>query len=298
MRLFRSVDHLFRALDVRRFFSPLIARRTRRFLTSSEMAQKGIGVVDAEWRERIDTVLASSDNEHIPRVPDAGTVNGFHVVMHNGVKVCANGYYGAGVLNMLVENRGVHEPQEERVFEEVVARLPEQCTMLELGAYWGFYSLSLLRQRPEAQCYLVEPRPFNLTSGRLNFELNGCQGHFVQARVGAEPRRFPRTIAVDPFCREHGIEHLHVLHADIQSFELQMLHGAREMLSAHRVDYVFISTHSGDLHRDCRAELESLGYRVIASADMDETYSLDGLIVACRPGLEGVQPIDISKRAA
>jgi hypothetical protein len=40
-----------------------------------------------------------------------------------------------------VLNRGVHEPLEEFVFQEVLKRLPEACAMIELGAYWGHYSM-------------------------------------------------------------------------------------------------------------------------------------------------------------
>lgn len=296
--VYRAFELVRWLLDYRRYLAPVTARRARRHLLSSDDAAQAVGKVHPKWRPRIDAVVASADNDRIPRVADAGEVRDHYVVMHNGVKVCANGYYGSGMLNLLVENRGVHEPQEERVFEEVIANLPDDCTMLELGAFWGFYSLSLLNKRPAARCYLVEPRPFNLVSGQLNFELNGRQGLFTEARVGERNSRFPTTIAVDPFCREHGIERLDILHADIQGAELKMLRGAREMLSAQRVDYVFVSTHSNDLHSDCRSELESLGYSVLASADLNETFSHDGLLVACRPGLEQAEPIDISKRAA
>ena len=34
--------------------------------------------------------------------------------MHNGIQVSAMGYYGKGILNMLVRNSRVHEPEEEK----------------------------------------------------------------------------------------------------------------------------------------------------------------------------------------
>lgn len=278
--------------------APLQALRARVYLTSPAMTQRSIGRVDPVWRHRIDEAVASPDNEQIPRVPEAGRVEDYHVTMHNGVKVCANGYYGGGMLNLLIENRGVHEPQEERVFEEVLALLDEAPTMLELGAYWGFYSLSLLQQRPEAKCYLVEPNSFNLASGKLNFRLNEREGRFTRARVGDANKRFPKMIAVDPFCEEHGVERLTILHADIQGAESTMLDGARRMLAEQRVDYVFVSTHSKELHADCLSALRSHGYAIFASVDTDESFSCDGLIVAARPGVALPAPIELSKRAA
>lgn len=280
MNLKSLLQHLLPAPLVRSLRLARARRRAEQFLMSSARASASLGKIDPEWRQRIDDVLASPDNKQIPRCPDAGTLEGYAVTMHNGVRVCANGYYGEGILNMLVENRGVHEPQEERVFEEVIRLLPEDCTMLELGSYWAFYSLSLLQQRPNARCFMVEPEFANLVSGQLNFVLNKRSGHFIHAAVGAKPSKEPKVITVDTFCRQHGIEHLDILHSDIQGHELEMLDGARHMLSEGRVAYVFISTHSNDLHTECLRRLTSVGYTIMANADLDRTYSADGIIFA------------------
>ena len=265
-------------------------------LTSTKKARQSIGKVNAKWRNRINLVISSPDNQYIPRVDSAGKIEKYYITMHNGVKVCAYGYYGSGNLNMLIENKGVHEPQEEKAFEEIIQLLPEKCTMLELGAYWGFYSLSLLNRKPMATCYLVEPNIRNLISGKINFKLNNREGVFFQAKVGATPQKQPKTIAVDEFCKKHKINHLDILHADIQRFELKMLKGAKRMLSERRVDYIFISTHTNQLHQDCIKELKAYGYLILASADLDETYSVDGLIVAKKQGIEEPSSISISKR--
>lgn len=271
-------------------------KRWRKFLESKELAASVIGPVDQEWKSRIDSVLSSPDNAHIDRVPEAGKIIDHYIVMHNGVKVCVNSYYGAGIANMLVANRGVHEPQEERAFTEVVKLMPHKCRMLELGAYWGFYSLSLLNERAEAECFLVEPESFNLLSGEVNFELNRKEGKFIQAAVGAT--HVPgKTVSVDGLLQEHSIPHLDILHADIQGFELDMLEGAKEALSNGRVDYLFISTHSDLLHRSCLEYLQSLNYKILAEADLNDTFSYDGVIVARRVSHPGPDLIEISKRS-
>ena len=274
----------------------IVSVRTRRHLTSPYVARQAIGEVDDICRGRIDDVVSSPDNAFIKRVPDAGVIKDFHITMHNGVKVCANGYYGSDILNMLIENKGVHEPQEERSFETIIRCLPEECTMLELGAYWGFYSLSLLEVQPKAICHLVEPNLENLTSGKINFELNGRKGHFLLAMVDEHPAVKPCVISVDSYCEEKSIDHLHVLHADIQGAELAMLKGAKDMLARHQVDYVFISTHSNELHETCSAELVKHEYVIIASADLEETFSYDGLIVAKRASLDEPKELEISSK--
>lgn len=270
--------------------------RWRKFLESKELALNAIGSVDEEWQDRIESVLSSPDNAYISRVPDAGKIFDHYIIMHNGVKVCVNSYYGAGIANMLVANRGVHEPQEEKAFAEVVKLMPLKCRMLELGAYWGFYSLSLLNERTEAECYLVEPESFNLLCGEVNFELNQRRGNFIHASVGAA--NIPsKSVSVDGLMRDYSISHFDILHADIQGFELDMLEGAREALSNGCVDYVFISTHSDVLHRSCLDFLENYDYKILAEADLNETFSYDGVIVARRVSHPGPDMIEISKRS-
>lgn len=69
------------------------------------------------------------------------------------------------------------------------------------------------------------------------------------------------------------------------------------MLGELRVDYVFISTHSNDLHAECVVRLEKIGYVVVVSCDLDGTYSVDGLIVAHRPGVAFPDLPPISRRS-
>lgn len=266
----------------------------KRWLMSADAAASAVGKVDAEWRTRINDAMASPDNAKITRCPQAGVIDGYVITMHNGVRVCANGYYGSGNLNLLIENRGVHEPQEEYVFEQVVRLLPERPVMLELGAYWGFYSLSLLHARPRARCYLVEPERANMVSCKTNFRLNRRSGRFLAAAVGREPQDRPKVVSVGSLCAQWRIKHLDILHADIQGYELQMIEGAAGMLSQARIDYVFISTHSNELHTDCKEALRRHGYIILADANLQETYSYDGLIVAMHQSVAGPQRIEIS----
>ncbi|MFM8890335.1 MAG: hypothetical protein ACKOTB_01715, partial [Planctomycetia bacterium] len=106
----------FRAICPRPLFGPLRhldALWSRTFADSTEV-QRALTEDCPAWHERINEVLACPDNEAIPRVAAAGEVRGGWVVMHNGIEVGGLTYYGSGILQMLVRNKGVHEPQEER----------------------------------------------------------------------------------------------------------------------------------------------------------------------------------------
>ena len=69
-----------------------------------------------QCNKRILDALYCPDNAHIPRVPHAGRIENGCQIMHNGLKVSPGSYYGYFYRRMLLRNRGVHEPQEERVF--------------------------------------------------------------------------------------------------------------------------------------------------------------------------------------
>src|SRR5208337_3105186 len=108
------------------------------------------------------------------------------VWLHNGNRVPVEGrysYYG-GFSDVLIFNRGVHEPLEEYVFQEALRVLPDEPMMLELGAYWGHYSMWLKSRRAQARVFMVEPEATNLEAGRMNFARHKFDGTFIQALVG------------------------------------------------------------------------------------------------------------------
>ena len=47
--------------------------------------------------------------------------------MHNGLKIHLGSYYGPEGATQLIINKGVHEPQEEYVFQEVKSRHTKRC---------------------------------------------------------------------------------------------------------------------------------------------------------------------------
>jgi len=234
---------------------------------------------------RFREVISDPLNLLIERVPMAGCLDGNLVYLHNGLRVPVAGpgaYYGP-FSQLLVINRGVHEPLEEFVFQEVLKRLPDAPSMIELGAYWGHYSMWFKKQRPKGQVILVEPEPECLKAGQDNFAHNGFEDEFIQAFVGNG------KFQIDEFFRNRKIRKLDILHTDIQGFEVEMLHGARDVLMRRRVQYLFISTHSQQIHRTVVQQVGDLGYRIEISSDFDaQTTSFDGFVFASSPDVNKV----------
>jgi hypothetical protein len=253
-----------------------------------------------QWRARIEEVISCPDNQKIPRVKEAGRINGNIQIMHNGLKIILGSYYGQGITKMLQKNKGVHEPQEEFVFSKVLEHLREEAVMIELGSYWAFYSMWLLQHRSKGKVYLYEPDEHNLVYGKKNFELNGFEGDFNHAFISGETNSTtsPCTLNLPYIFQDKELEFIDILHSDIQGYELNLLEGARNLLREEKIGYLFLSTHDNKKHHACINLLKEYSYEILCEADIDNTFSYDGLIVAKALKYPGIDPIKISKKAS
>jgi len=265
---------------------------------SSKLMETGDGKLlldkagGGDFLGRFREIVSDPLNLLIPRHHLAGSVSNGKVVLHNGLSVPVIGehsYYGS-FSDILIINRGVHEPLEEFVFHTVLGLLPNDARMLELGAYWGHYSMWLKSVHPSSEVHMVEPDPTNLSAGKANFASNGFTGNFVNALVGKG------HFSVDDYLKRKSLPKIDILHSDIQGFELEMLTGASESFKTGKIDYCFVSTHSEALHNECMSRLQDYGYRIDVQSGFDNhTTSADGLIFACRGSLpnsfEKFQPL-------
>ncbi len=250
------------------------------------------------WQNRIEVVKASPENQKMTHVEGAGKVFPDHQLLHNGIKITLGSYYDYGNTHLLRDNHGVHEPQEEYAFGEVLPFIPAGGTMMELGSYWAFYSMWFARNVEGARCTMIEPDPHKMNFGKLNFKLNHLSGIFDLGFISdqSDVNHSIPIYSVDYLMKKHRTPHLNILHSDIQGFEFKMLEGCKEALRSEAIDYFFISTHSNELHQDCIDKLISHGYHIVCNANLDESYSMDGLIVAKRKDAVGPERIEISKR--
>src|SRR5437588_12998554 len=92
------------------------------------------------WVDRVRITLACRDADAIERVPDAGCYaleNGIEVqIMHNGVRIVKDCYYGKYMGDIIHFMRGVHEPQEEKCCSAVLPVIRPHGVMLALGCHW------------------------------------------------------------------------------------------------------------------------------------------------------------------
>lgn len=241
------------------------------FINKQINNEKGIN-----FEKRFIDILSDPNNLLIKRVKDAGKIiDDNYIIMHNGIKVSKNGYYGS-FSKCLTLNYGCHEPAEERMFQEVLLDIQDNATMIELGSYWSFYSIWFNKRIKNAKNYCIEPDSNNMEVGIRNCNLNNVKVDFTQGFIGNN------NIKISNFVLEKNIDYIDILHSDIQGYELQLLEDIIPLLKAKKIKYIFVSTHSNALHYDCLELLKKCNYRIIASADFEkETFCFDGIIVAC-----------------
>lgn len=231
---------------------------------------------------RFREIVSDPLNLLIDRVPQAGYLDADgYVVLHNGHRVAPEGeqaYYGR-FSDILIINRGVHEPLEEYVFQELLRTLRgSKPVMIELGAYWAHYSMWLKKVCPEATCIMVEPDAQKLGVGRDNFARHGYQGEFINQHVGEDGFR------LDGFIAERQLARIDILHCDIQGYETAMIEHAQQTFKERRVGTALISTHNEDIHRAISDRLAGFGYRIEVSSPYEtHTTSHDGFIFASSP---------------
>ncbi|QEC46258.1 FkbM family methyltransferase [Baekduia soli] len=256
---------------------------------------------------RVALTVAVRDTDAIPKVPGAGEVrdlDGRRVqVMHNGVLIEEGCYHGAMTTEIIRALRGHHEPQEEAVFHALLERLAEEGAprpvMVELGAFWSYYSMWFNRRLPGAVNVMVEPDPVNIEVGRRNFALNDMTGSFVHGAVGFDHggevwlpcesdwrvRRTP-TVSLAGLMADERLERIDLVLCDAQGAEVGVLESSLDVLRAGRVRFLVVSTHhhtiTGDplTHQRCLELLRGAGAHVIAEHSVAESCSGDGLIAA------------------
>ena len=117
-------------------------------------------------------------------------------------------------------------------------KINDKPRMIELGAYWGHYSIWLKITKPNSILDLVEPDVNNLNTGKYNFGNNNIKldnVRFINEKVGKD------CFGIDEYMKKENIKHLDILHSDIQGYELEMLDGAKNFLTQQIVNYIFIS---------------------------------------------------------
>jgi FkbM family methyltransferase len=215
--------------------------------------------------------------------------------------------WGSEDMHQLMELvKGAGEPQEILPFLNILKSLPEDVITIELGAGWGFYSILVGKRLQKARMVLVEANPRLLEITKTNMERNGLADRsiiihgaafnsdgksvsFIESgygsSIGDEGDYEVKTVSVDGIIQQFELPKICIIHMDVQGAELEVIKGMLKSLKRRLIDYIFIGTHSNDLHLACEATLNDLGYDTILSLNLDQSVSGDGILVCARLGI-------------
>jgi FkbM family methyltransferase len=258
---------------------------------------------DPFLRRRVEMTCSCRDADSIPKVPAAGQLlvrDGCRAQrMHQGLLVPADGYYGDWMTDIIRRLKGHHEPQEELLFHHVLSRCRPGSRMVEIGAYWAYYTAWFLGSVPGGTAVCLEPDENNAACGLRTLSLNGLSATWVRGAAGrsyAARKPFWRDsdgVAVDLDIHSFpslldavGNGPVELLHVDAQGAELPFLESLEGALVRNPVRFVFVSTHdqcisgSPTTHEDCLRAIVRLGAAILEEHSVEESFSGDGLIVA------------------
>jgi FkbM family methyltransferase len=165
------------------------------------------------------------------------------------------------------------------------ASVPAGGVVYDLGANVGYYTLiSSFAVGAAGRVFAFEPLPRNADFLRRHLKLNRIEKATVieaavaersgtirfepdsstsRGRIGGQGTLEVRAVAVDEWMEQEDAPAPDLLKIDIEGAEALALRGAQRILTRRRPP-IFLSTHSGNVHRECLELLASFGYRVRA----------------------------------
>lgn len=189
-----------------------------------------------------------------------------------------------------------YEPDTLRLFFALAKRAK---SVLDIGAYFGLYSLVAAKANPQSSIHAFEPLPDNLALLRHFLALNGCTQVSVHAlalarHAGEATLYIPRerrsalpatgslkdrfqsgerfedlnaqtspvhTASLDTWMAEISVQHVDLIKIDTEETEHEVIAGAVQTLEQSRPDIVMEITFGDPNYAQALALLGDLGYR-------------------------------------
>ncbi len=142
--------------------------------------------------------------------------------------------------------------------------IPRPRVIFDVGANVGQTAIRLASLFPTAEVYAFEPvretfvhlarntrfnphiKPQKVAMGasdgkaKMKIAADSTWNRIVtEAENGSSKLEDVTLRSVDPFCQEHGIQHLALLKTDCEGFDMEVLKGASRMLAEQKIDCIY-----------------------------------------------------------
>lgn len=198
-------------------------------------------------------------------------------------------FHGIKILNGPHDNPGSgkafqHE-EEYHLFISQINKLENisDPVMLEIGAFWGLWSLVFRKKYESGKNILIEYGSHQLEVGKRNFELNKYSADFIHGGIalnhsGTQIRKIT-DILYTKNSREgvegpeldikseldaRGITKIDLLHMDIQGSELAALELFKQsnLFDTYEIKIIYVATYSALIHSKIKRLMIPLGFDV------------------------------------
>jgi len=163
---------------------------------------------------------------------------------------------------------------QKHVSENKLISLPENATILDVGANFGLMTLSYAKLYPKGKIYSFEPTHYALEKLKRNIELNPelagritVTNSFISDQKNNNPdiKAYSSwkvdgskeadkhdthggtakstdgvgSITLDAFCKQHDISKIDFIKIDTDGHELNILKGAKDIINQHKPSIIF-----------------------------------------------------------
>jgi FkbM family methyltransferase len=212
-------------------------------------------------------------------------------------------FHGIKISNGPHDNPGsgkvIEHESEYQLFKSQLNKLDQipNPVMLEIGAFWGLWSLVFRKRFESGQNILVEYGSHQLEVGERNFRLNGYSAEFIHGGIGLEESGTQMRKETDVLYKKNlsagvagpeldikneleirGVTRVDLVHMDIQGSELTALKHFKNsnLFDSLDMKIICVATHSALIHTKVRCLLIQHGFGI----DYEElTYGKLGSVV-------------------
>jgi len=173
---------------------------------------------------------------------------------YKNIKMLAGqGHYpGSGPLS---NNNYTEEIKDfQMVLNDIKNTQNTHPVMMEIGAFWAFWSLMFRDTFKHGKNILIEPIQQHLNVGLKNFQINDfdCSSYHAAFNIDTQCTLFTKNIvSFEHVWNEEKLDTLDLLHADIQGAELPLLEklDQDQYLHDNKIKMLVIATHSKIIHQ-------------------------------------------------
>jgi len=231
-------------------------------------------------------------------------------VFDNGIKVYKEQLIDVQLDRYQINN--LHEPEEEIIFLNALANIPNDGVFVNIGAAIGYYPLLAKRVKPLLKIFAYEPLKKHRKYFSQNIKLNNyrkndftifqtavstiagnvefkklnygstitdsnSKKNFLKEVIELLKGNIVKSVSLEQVLEQVGGT-IDLMQMDIQGYEGKLLESGKSILTERKIRKLLVGTHGNEIHEKCQDVLSECHYKIVC--DICETkLQPDGIIM-------------------